>query len=117
MSTKAITMYLGTMGIWWYNLALSINLMNMMILDLCTILGNQSVKNMNLYLLSPNDDLDGKAVAGATSEENADAGGSLPMGAWIGIAIGIAVIIIVIIIVEKKSDDVSFRHWHFKLIT
>jgi pathogenesis-related protein 1 len=52
---------------------------------------------------------DGKALSYAKAEENADADSGLPMGAWIGIAVGIAVliiiIIVVIIIVQKKKND------------
>jgi hypothetical protein len=52
---------------------------------------------------------DGKAPSYAKAEENADTDSGLPMGAWIGIAVGIAVVIIiiivVIIIVQKKKND------------
>jgi hypothetical protein len=52
---------------------------------------------------------DGKAASYALAEESASQSTDLPMGAWIGIAIGIAVIIIIIIvvivIVQKKKND------------
>jgi hypothetical protein len=51
----------------------------------------------------------GKAPSYARAEESADNDSGLPMGAWIGIAVGIAVIIIIIIvvviIVQKKKND------------
>jgi hypothetical protein len=75
----------------------------------CPNPANEYDDSWPVYNLGKPECPDGMAVAGATAEENADMDGGLPMGAWIGIAIGIAVaiiiIIVIIIVVKKKKND------------